>query len=118
MRMPTKSSILVKTLALALGLWFLQPLGVVAGTLTLTSGLTLDRPTNLITNGSFESGGPGIYWATGTTNLIYSPLPSWTSAGGALNYAQRDDTAVSHASAPLADGTHGLYFGNAFVSAS
>jgi hypothetical protein len=91
-----------------------------SASLTMTSGLTLDRttPANLIANGSFENGGPGNFWATGTTNIAYSPLPNWVSGGGALNYAQWDNTALFHNSDALPDGTHGLYFGNAFVSVS
>lgn len=89
-----------------------------SASLTMTSGLTLDRttPANLIVNGSFENGGPGNFWATGTSNLPYSSLPGWVSGGGTLNYAQWDNTAAFHLSDPLPDGTHGLYFGNAFVS--
>jgi hypothetical protein len=91
-----------------------------AASLTLTSGLTLIRttPQNLITNGSFENGGPGIYWATGTGLIPYSPLPGWVSGGGVKNYAQWDNTTAFQVSDVLPDGTHGLYFGNAFVTVS
>jgi hypothetical protein len=89
-----------------------------SASLTMTTGLTLDRttPANLIANGSFENGGPGNFWATGTGYAVYSPLPGWVSGGGNLNYAQWDDPAASHVSDVLPDGVRGLYFGNAFVS--
>ena len=91
-----------------------------SASLTLTTGLSVNRttPANLITNGSFETGGPGVYWATGTLNIPYSALPGWVSGGGVKNYAQWDNTATNHNSDPLPDGTQGLYFGNAFVTVS
>jgi hypothetical protein len=89
-----------------------------SASLTLTSGQSVNRttPANLITNGSFETGGPGVFWATGTLNVPYSALPGWASGGGVSNYAQWDNTATNHNSDPLPDGTQGLYFGNAFVT--
>src|SRR4051794_38483447 len=48
---------------------------------------------NLVTNGSFETGAPApgsanyVYWATGTTNTPFAPIPSWNSLGTAFNYA-------------------------------
>lgn len=91
-----------------------------SASLTLTSGQSVTRttPQNLITNGSFETGGPGAFWATGTLNLPYSPLPGWVSGGGVRNYAQWDNTATNHNSDALPDGARGLYFGNAFVTVS
>jgi hypothetical protein len=76
---------------------------------------------NLVTNGSFENGappvnGPIMFWATGTTNLPFGVPGGWTSSGAPSTYAnwggQGTGPYTINGSAPLPDGSHGLYFGN------
>lgn len=75
---------------------------------------------NLVTNGSFEIGGPGgagpVYWATGTSLTPFGVPGGWTSSGGAFTYAWwGSDGAATPRTATadvLPDGQNGVYFGN------
>lgn len=85
----------------------------VAGNDTLVG----NRPANLITNGSFEADGGfapnGAYWATGTALTPTMSLSAWTASGQSGSYAHwgNDGLGGIKFSAPLPDGTNGLYFG-------
>lgn len=92
------------------------------GALTLTGPLNLSHSGNLIQNGSFEdhpNGGTSFYyWATGTTSAPFAQPANWVTNGAGPNYAEWGNTAVlGTASAPLPDGTSGLYFGNGLMAA-
>lgn len=96
--------------------------GVAEGALTLVGPLGLTHSGNLILNGSFEdhpNGGTSFYyWATGTTSTPFAQPASWVTGGAGLNYAEWGNTAtLGTASAPLPDGTSGLYFGNGLMAA-
>ncbi len=75
---------------------------------------------NLVTNGSFESFGPGAtlrFWATGTSSTPFGVPPGWTSSGSPNNYARWGrDSAIppprTAGSDILPDGGNALYFGN------
>lgn len=75
---------------------------------------------NLVTNGSFEVGGPApgiLHWATGTTLTPFGVPPGWSSSGSPLTYANWGGSAASGPSSvatsvPLPDGQNGMYFGN------
>ena len=96
--------------------------GMAQAALTLTGPLNLSHSGNLVQNGSFEdhpNGGATIqYWAAGTTSTPFAQPASWVTNGASLNYAEWGNTAVfATASAPLPDGTSGLYFGNGLMAA-
>jgi hypothetical protein len=96
--------------------------GMAQAALTLTGPLNLSHGGNLVQNGSFEdhpNGGTSFYyWATGTTSTPFAQPANWVTNGGGLNYAEWGNTAVlGTASAPLPDGTSGLYFGNGLMAA-
>lgn len=101
-----------------------------ASSLTLTSGLTVNRtpPVNLFVNGSFEDGAGRpdattgmVYWATGTSLAGPFAVPTgWSSVGGTAAYALWTyDTAGPYCvgSDTLPHGNRALYFGNQFASA-
>jgi hypothetical protein len=90
--------------------------------LTLTGPLNLSHSGNLVQNGSFEDhpngGASGYYWGLGTASTPFAQPASWVTNGAALNYAEWGNTAAfATASAPLPDGTSGLYFGNGLMAA-
>jgi hypothetical protein len=96
--------------------------GMLQAALTLTGPLNLSHSGNLVQNGSFEdhpNGGATIYyWASGTASTPYAQPAGWVTNGASLNYAEWGNTAVfATASAPLPDGTSGLYFGNGQMAA-
>lgn len=96
--------------------------GMVQAALTLTGPLNLSHTGNLVQNGSFEdhpnSGATIYYWASGTASTPFAQPASWLTNGASLNYAEWGNTAVfPTASAPLPDGTSGLYFGNGQMAA-
>src|ERR1051325_6794168 len=87
--------------------------------LSVTGDDTLvgNRPTSLITNGSFEADG-GVapnyaYWATGTTQTPTMSLTAWTASGQSNSYAiwGSDGLGGIVNSAAFPHGTNGLYFG-------
>jgi len=96
--------------------------GAAAGQLTLLpSGPQLGTHVgNLVTNGSFETGGPApgiLHWATGTSLTPFGVPTGWTSSGAALTYANWGGSAASGPSSvatsvTLPDGQNGMYFGN------
>ena len=79
--------------------------------LTLTSGLTMSRPANLVTNGSFETGKPadGVH-----VNWTTNPPVGWTYSGPAtLAAAWGNDGGTPYrlkASDVLPDGNAGMFF--------
>src|SRR5438874_11653617 len=90
--------------------------GSARGALTLTGPLNLSHSGNLVQNGSFEdhpnAGASIYYWAAGTSSTPYAQPASWVTNGASLNYAEWGNTAAfATASAPLPDGSSGLYFG-------
>src|SRR6478735_3472689 len=90
--------------------------------LVMTGPLNLSHVGNLVQNGSFEDhpdGGVTIYyWASGTTSTPFAQPAGWVTNGASLNYAEWGNTAVfPTSSAPLPDGTSGLYFGNGLMAA-
>src|SRR3954464_3699348 len=106
---------------MAVALWMAEG-GMAQAALTLTGPLNLTHTGNLVQNGSFEdhpNGGATIYyWASGTGSTPFAQPASWVTNGAALNYAEWGNTAVfTPASAPLPDGTSGLYFGNGQMAA-
>lgn len=91
----------------------------------ITGGPALNRPTNLVTNGSFEEGAPPAgqirFWATGTTNMPFGVPGGWQSSGAAQTYANwgNDGSIVTprtRFSDVLPHGTNGMYFGNLFAA--
>lgn len=105
----------------AIALW-MPVAGVAQAALTLTGPLNLSHSGNLVQNGSFEDhpdGGVTIhYWAAGTASTPFAQPAGWVTNGASLNYAQWGNTAVfATSSAPLPDGTSGLYFGNGLMAA-
>ena len=90
-----------------------------AAILSVTGNDTLvgNRPSNLITNGSFEANGGvspnGAYWATGTGFSPTMSLFGWTATGQSGSYAfwGSDGLGGINNSAPLPHGTNGVYFG-------
>jgi hypothetical protein len=90
-----------------------------ATVLSVTGNDTLvgNRPTNLITNGSFEADAGvatnGSYWATGTGFSPTMSLSAWTASGQVASYAiwGSDGFGGIQSSAPFPHGTNGLYFG-------
>src|SRR5882724_7631260 len=96
--------------------------GLAQAALLLTGPLNLSHTGNLIQNGSFEDhpdGGVTIhFWAAGTASTPFAQPASWVTNGSPLNYAEWGNTAVfATSSAPLPDGTSGLYFGNGLMAA-
>ena len=95
--------------------------GAARAALTLTGPLGLSHSGNLVLNGSFEdhpNGGASIYyWAAGTSSTPFASPSSWVTNGASLNYAEWGDTVAFEGSAPLPDGTSGLYFGNGLMAA-
>jgi hypothetical protein len=96
--------------------------GFAQAALTLTGPLNLSHSGNLVQNGSFEDhpdGGVTIHcWAAGTASTPFAQPASWVTNGSPLNYAEWGNTAVfATSSAPLPDGTSGLYFGNGLMAA-
>jgi hypothetical protein len=91
-----------------------------AAGLTMTGPLGLSHGANLIQNGSFEDhptgGTSAFFWGTGTGATPYATPGFWNANGSLSNYAEWDNTAVFNGSAPLPDGTAGLYFGNSIMS--
>src|SRR5262245_24689686 len=75
---------------------------------------------NLVVNGSFEAGAPApgfanqLFWATGTSNTPFGVPGGWTSSGASSTYALWGGDGISgqgiNFSAPLTDGSAGLYF--------
>src|SRR3954465_7082025 len=105
----------------AIALWMTVG-GMAPAALTLTGPLNLSHSGNLVQNGSFEdhpNGGATIYyWAAGTASTPFAQPASWVTNGSSLNYAEWGNTAVfPTSSAPLPDGTSGLYFGNGQMAA-
>jgi hypothetical protein len=90
--------------------------GMARAALTLTGPLNLSHSGNLVPNGSFEdhpNGGASIYyWATGTSLTPFAQPANWVTNGASQNYAEWGNTVAFEGSAPLPDGTSGLYFGN------
>src|SRR3954452_4442953 len=96
--------------------------GMLQAALTLTGPLNLSHTGNLVQNGSFEdhpnSGTTIYYWASGTASTPFAQPANWVTNGSSLNYAEWVNTAVyATSSAPLPDGTSGLYFGNGQMAA-
>jgi len=96
--------------------------GLAQAALLLTGPLNLSHTGNLIQNGSFEDHPDGgvtiLFWAAGTTSTPFAQPASWVTNGSPLNYAEWGNTAVfATSSAPLPDGTSGLYFGNGLMAA-
>ena len=85
----------------------------------------LNRATNLVGNGSFESGAPlygqQIPWAAGPAGGPNVP-PAWSATGTTQTYATWGSDGVPgqgvRASAPFPHGQNGLYFGNLFTDVS
>jgi hypothetical protein len=107
-------------LVMAVALW-LAACGAAQAALTLTGPLNLSHSGNLVQNGSFEdhpNGGATIYyWAAGTASTPFAQPAGWVTNGASLNYAEWGNTAVfPTSSAPLPDGTSGLYFGNGLMA--
>jgi hypothetical protein len=105
---------------LALSLWTAS-----AGIISITASDTVagDRSTNLLTNGSFETGKPAgnVGWTPGTHLGGYpgtevSSIAGWTSAYPAGAYGWWGPLGFAGASAP--DGTNMVYFGNSFTTVS
>jgi hypothetical protein len=77
-----------------------------------------DRSTNLIANGSFETGNSGVNvgWTPGTHLGGYpgteSVIPSWNAAWPTGAYGWWGP--LGFAGAPAADGNNAVYFGNSF----
>jgi hypothetical protein len=97
-------------------------ISVIAG-----SAVNGNRATNLLTNGSFETGNSGsnLRWsgnagqATGGTpngNGPSTPIPGWGASYGAGAYGWWGP--LGFAGAPCTDGVACLYFGNFFTTAS
>jgi hypothetical protein len=107
-------------LVMAIALWMAEG-GMAQAALTLTGPLNLSHTGNLVQNGSFEdhpNGGATIYyWATGTASTPFAQPAGWVTNGASLNYAEWGNTAAfPTSSAPLPDGTSGLYFGNGLMA--
>jgi hypothetical protein len=105
---------------MAVALWMAVG-GVAQAALTLTGPLNLSHSGNLVQNGSFEdhsnAGATIYYWATGTASTPFAQPAGWVTNGASLNYAEWGNTAIfPTASAPLPDGTSGLYFGNGLMA--
>jgi hypothetical protein len=94
--------------------------GMARAALTLVGPLNLSHSGNLVQNGSFEdhpnSGASIYYWATGTSSTPFAQPANWVTNGASLNYAEWGNTALFEGSAPLPDGTSGLYFGNGLMA--
>lgn len=80
----------------------------------------LNRSANLVTNGSFENGGPGSvvqFWATGTASTPFGVPAGWSSSGPSQNYATWGNQGAPRIrdSDVFPDGENGLYFGNLFT---
>src|SRR4051812_6834991 len=108
-------------IVMAFAAWMIKG-GMLQAALTLTGPLNLSHTGNLVQNGSFEDhpdGGVTIhYWASGTASTPFAQPASWLTNGASLNYAEWGNTAVfPTASAPLPNGTSGLYFGNGLMAA-
>jgi hypothetical protein len=112
-----KQVLIVLSIAIAMATAGAAP----AAPLTLTGPLNLSHSGNLIQNGSFEdhpNGGATIYyWANGTSSTPYASPANWVTNGASQNYAEWGDTVTFEGSAPLPDGTSGLYFGNGLMAA-
>src|ERR1043165_6636588 len=92
-----------------------------AGLTFLPIAPTLNRSANLVTNGSFEVGGPGasnLFWASGTTNTPFGVPGGWASSGAPDTYAVWGNQGSPRIrdSAQFPHGENGLYFGNLFTS--
>jgi hypothetical protein len=91
----------------------------------LTGAAPLNTAANLVTNGSFEIGAPAaastVFWANPLFPGNTVP-PGWSATGTTQTYATwgSDPTTATgiRGSAPLPDGTNGLYFGNFFTDVS
>ncbi|MBS1713227.1 MAG: PEP-CTERM sorting domain-containing protein [Armatimonadetes bacterium] len=89
-----------------------------ASIVSVTSGDTLlgNRPSNLLTNGSFEADAGSAtnlsYWATGTTLTPSMSLTGWTASGGPQNYAQWGNNGPQLVgSDTIPHGENAVYFG-------
>src|SRR5436305_6033889 len=102
-------------IVMSIALWITVG-GMAHAALTLTGPLNLSQSGNLVQNGSFEdhpNGGATIYyWAAGTSSTPFAQPAGWVTNGASPNYAEWGNTAAfPTASAPLPDGSSGLYFG-------
>lgn len=136
--MPGMAAALAREALAAAAAWFALPAS--AAVLSVGSGDAVlgNRPTSLIVNGSFEHSGwvangadtgatSWVLAGTGTTlngGLVSVPA-AWTTSGDTLNYGVwgNDSTANPsgtglRGSAPLPDGSLGIYMGNQSVLAS